>query len=296
MEPHEALHTEARRYLQRRHFKWTTAYTELSRSSRTAVNRVHTDEEYAIFPRYLVAEAILDEVQNFVPTDFSDLDGARARLVECAMAVEIDWKREVATRVSEDERDEFVHFVKSVGEVSLRDVAPLPYVRTLRREEISCRFKTLVDKWGVGAGGSNTAAWYPDMSLRIPAGIEVYNYAGLSDVFVDMDVFCGAVEVLMNGTHFFELPETDERTGHEREAFDPPWGHGGTFFTDEDSTWVLYENLDATVVIAGPKLVATLHERWPDWSSHAVRFGKPAKNAANPIELPARIEPHHDEG
>lgn len=68
MDPRDALHTMARRHCAERFAHWAEAYRELEASGRASKSlgalREYTNEEYATFPRYLVWQAILDEVER----------------------------------------------------------------------------------------------------------------------------------------------------------------------------------------------------------------------------------------
>ena len=69
MDFRDALHTVARRHCIERHAFWAEAYCHLQANARATMsvdelNWSYTDEAYATFPRYLVWEAILAEVER----------------------------------------------------------------------------------------------------------------------------------------------------------------------------------------------------------------------------------------
>jgi hypothetical protein len=85
MTAQEALHTAARRYSQERAVLWQQRYSQLSQAGRDQFegkgSRRYSEEALAIFPRYNVLDAILTEVERFVPNDFRTLEEAREILI-----------------------------------------------------------------------------------------------------------------------------------------------------------------------------------------------------------------------
>src|SRR5450631_1296856 len=85
MDFRDALHTAARRHCIERHAFWAEAYCRLQASARATMtvdelNWSYTDEAYATFPRYLVWEAILAEVERLETRSAPTIDALREEL------------------------------------------------------------------------------------------------------------------------------------------------------------------------------------------------------------------------
>src|SRR3712207_5767772 len=82
----EALHTAARRYSQDRARMWRESYGEWNRAIMATGRRWEEElsrrqqKALSLYHRYQVVDAILVEVESFVPNDLGDLEEARSLL------------------------------------------------------------------------------------------------------------------------------------------------------------------------------------------------------------------------
>lgn len=124
MDLRDALHTVVRRHCAERRDFWTAAYRELLVSGRArvtidAVNWRHTFEAYSTFPRYLVWEAILAEVERLETRSAPSIEALREELAAAGWRAQTVQTSDpalppVAYAAMGDEREAFARFVQSV--------------------------------------------------------------------------------------------------------------------------------------------------------------------------------------
>src|SRR5579862_5569955 len=124
MDLRDALHTTVRRHCIERHHFWEAAYNDLIESGRArvtidAMNWRHTFEAYSTFPRYLVWEAILAEVDRLKAQSASSLEALREELAAAGWRAQTVQTSDpalppVAYAAMGDEREAFGRFVQSI--------------------------------------------------------------------------------------------------------------------------------------------------------------------------------------
>ena len=97
--PTDALHTAARRYCMDRSSMWKSHYDD-EEAGREAEGMYppreddYLPEDYEVFPRYNVLDAILVEVQRITPDDVSTTDQMRDLLVSAGRTAESPFTQE----------------------------------------------------------------------------------------------------------------------------------------------------------------------------------------------------------
>jgi hypothetical protein len=167
MDRREALHTAARRHCIERHAHWVEAYRGLQASGRAtkAVNELrweHSREASATFPRYLVWETILNEVERLEPRSVANADALRDELASTGWRAEtvLTTNPELpsaAHRAMAEERQEFRDFIGTFAETQLDAVEPLPLRRVFGVEELSRVWAHLAKWWDARPG----YCWWP---------------------------------------------------------------------------------------------------------------------------------------
>ena len=153
-----ALHTAARHYSIERSRRWQVEYSNLN-----AMGLAHVDESdgswtytaaaYDIFPRYNVLNAITDEVEHFLPSDFASLENARELLAVAGQTATSPFTKavtEIEANAIADERRLFTAFVESVSTQELHSVTPLSFRLILTKQatlDVKRKFDARWGKW-----------------------------------------------------------------------------------------------------------------------------------------------------
>ena len=158
MDFRDALLTIARRHCIERHACWAETYCQLQANGRARIivdelNSSYTKEAYTTFPRYLVWQAILDEVLERLETRSTfAIEALREGLADAG------WRAQTvlttnpglppaALAAMAEEREEFARFVRSVPESQLEAVEPLQLRRVFGEEELRRLWEGLDSRW-----------------------------------------------------------------------------------------------------------------------------------------------------
>jgi hypothetical protein len=135
MDSKDALHALALSHCKERYEYWSGVYRELLVSGRARVtidemNWRYTFEAYATFPRYLVLEAILAEIERCEARQASTVDSLREQLVAAGWRAQTTQTSDpglpaAAFAAMGEEREAFARFVHSIAASQLEAAEPL---------------------------------------------------------------------------------------------------------------------------------------------------------------------------
>jgi hypothetical protein len=272
----EALHTAARRYCVDRAAEWDRRYSDLRREEERERRRTgvpdpvmhsYSREALATFPRYHVLHAIQAEVEAFTPADLGSLDEARELLAEAgATANNIFTKEpigEIELRAIGEERELFRLYVRSLAGEALAQVEPLPFRRTLSREEGAALWHELDKRWGV------KGYWYPLDRARDASAPGVHRCLQRRPVLRGRAPTAPARRAL-EPRRRTRLGATGARTNKEVELaiLEPVYTGAEGFWTDGSFDWLIYASHEGSVTVAGPRLLPPLEAAWPAWNQN----------------------------
>lgn len=147
MNPITLLHNAARSYCINHALEWRERNAQLLK-----------DDECrkSIFPRYLILETILAEVEGFAPDNFESEQQIRALLQaagDTAVSIFTHFKDQVSIASAEDERLKFKSFIKATSLEECAALPQLPYRRVLSDIEHKNLYETFVAHCGQWYGG-----------------------------------------------------------------------------------------------------------------------------------------------
>lgn len=259
-----ALHTAARRYLMMVHSRWTERYAEIGGGRSGA----YTRQELDTFPRYNVANAMLEEVERLQPDEAWTLAEARERVVEagaCAQTVFTDPAGGVIqARAMAEERSAFESYVRTLTEADLAHIEPLPYRRVLRASEVERGWRDLHDAWGV------KGYWYPlDESPRP-------DVIAFQAPYFDRDVGGTALRRILDSRgvgRVYELREYGANYELALALLDPEYnGAEGFWYAAPGGPgareWLVYASHESSLTIGGSWLIEEVKALWPSWDRY----------------------------
>lgn len=266
----EALHTAARRYCQERADQWRKRYSELSRDGRNQVEDneswTYSEEALATFPRYNVVDAILMEVERFVPHDFTTVQEAREVLILAGKTAESVFTKppQEATAISSmnEERALFAAYLAQLNEDHLLTIQRLPFRRVLGEKECQHIWQQVDKRWQTGKG-----YWYPLIAGEAPSDVLAFQ-----ERYFDQEVGAGTLRSILvhrGITRLWQLREHGAAYEIDLELFEPYytgaegyWTSGGLPPGDE---WLIYASHESSITIAGLWLLEAVKSAWSGW-------------------------------
>ncbi|MDF9839846.1 MULTISPECIES: hypothetical protein [unclassified Paenibacillus] len=259
----EQLHTLARRYCMVMAGFWGRKYTRLMNSGRDRMeDGGYTVEAEELFPRYLVLDAILAELERSDGTEFATEEEAHKKILAAVWNAQSRFtenKEGIFRQTAGAERQLMTDYLKKRAAEGISRVQPLPYRRTLSKVERTLLWEDLREKWGI------SDFWYPLTDAK-PKDTEAF----MEDYFEE-EVGFEALRAILH-THgierVFELREFDHSPEYQLdiEGFNPVYtinGEGYWFAADMD--WVIYASHENSITIAGEWLLNEIKEIWPGW-------------------------------
>ncbi len=263
-----ALHTMARRHCIERHAYRAAAYEQLeaSGSARKPGSRAHweyTDQAYATFPRYLVWEAILKQIERLEPRLVRGVDQLREELVSAGSRAQTTSTANphlppAASAAMSEEREEFARFIRSVGRSQLAVVESLPMRRVFGEEELKGLWQSLHTAWDI----SGEHYWWPLRKGTAPREVLMFH----TDWF-DSGKHMALREILARQgvERVWEVREFRE-WGCEQslDAFEPAYSGEEGYWTSSTMDWLVYASHESSITLAGEWLVGDFRQRFPD--------------------------------
>jgi hypothetical protein len=166
--PH--LHTAARSFCITQHAYWIAKYDQVKPGAENylTIGWTYSQEQYSIFPRYRLAEAILINLERFEPdADTSLVDALHvaqeasesAFSALCAELASLD-NRAIALNALREQLDGYSSFLLEAARQQSLEVDPLPYGRVLSRAGSD-------ELWQVRGAGYR---WFPLSDEPAPKG------------------------------------------------------------------------------------------------------------------------------
>lgn len=255
----DKLHVAARRYCVDRHHYWTDRYAEIVKAGRDRDGSHYTDDALRIFPRYNVLSAILEDIERFVPQDFSTLEEATQLISMVGHTAESIFTKAPNGPIEEEtmneERNAFVHFIQTLSEEALSKVDPLPYRRVLKTSESRQVWMRLKTAWGIQNG-----YWYP------LADCSVDSVNAFQDKYLREEVGPDRLRTLLAErgiTKVWELREYGVEYEMELAAFDPYYNGVEGYWCSDDMDWIIYASHESSITIGG-WLLGEVKQVWPN--------------------------------
>jgi len=252
MTPIDALITAARRYCMENFSYWADRYSN-DRSGSEFPKYSYSDRDYDLFPRYNVLSAILAQVEILVGKTYPELQTCREELAQIGLTAQSLFtkgeKNAIANTAIKNERNKFVHFVRTItlGELGLEE--PLPHRRRLSPEEKNVVRQQLLERWNYdGSYWDPLVDKCPTTSLFL-AKEHITN--------ADYD----AIIHFIAGYAAFPLLEITE-DGADAEIdhteFHPDCYE--TIYCDHTYNWVIYGSHESTITFAGEQLLPFINK------------------------------------
>jgi hypothetical protein len=289
MTPIEALHTAARRYCIERSALWHERYNQSGVDA-------NSDEARHLVPRYQILEAILTTVEATVPADFGSLEEVQETLMLAGHTAQ-NWatrspilREGVAREAIDEERALFgkhlLEFATLAATPGWSDhVKPIPYRRTLGREESSALWARFKQTWNFRSDYWNLL----DDTADPPFPYAAFR-AGDFEHFVGVDALRALLEakniIRVWQLYPFEPTDPEVETEIDLTLMDPLYDHPEAFWTSEAMDWLICDTLDFELIFAGEWLVEAIKAHWPDWAIYAL--GRDARRYQTPH--PSRSE------
>lgn len=270
-----ALHTAARRYCSERGRRWKSRYSE-ERGRREAEGRYppgaysYLPEDYAVFPRYNVLDAILWDVERLEPGDAHTAEELRDLLVLAGRTAESMFTRppneDAATRTMDEERDLFCTYVEGLSESELQRVEPLPYRRVLGVAESKRLWSALAERWGTQGD-----YWHPLISEELPPDVMAFQAE-----WFHKDVPDKSLRGILAGRgvdRFWELREGGSEDGEpeyemELSLLAAVYDGREGYWTSGGMDWLIYASHESSITVAGEWLLDAVKAGWPEWREH----------------------------
>ena len=254
-----ALHTAARHYCVERHARWARRYAE------RAIGVQHPEAQ-DIYPRYTVLNAILVDIESIVPGDFDTTETLRSILVIAGQTAHDLFTRPphsaIAARAMTEERELFCTYVRDLSSAALQDVVPLPYRRSLGREEHIRLWARLHERWGPREGDY----WHPLLTADLPPHLLAVQQAWFQHAIPS--ALLQQILRRHGVGHVWELREFGPEYELDLDTLDPTYNGAEGYWTSDDMAWLLYASHESSITVAGEWLIAAVKEAWPNWEQH----------------------------
>ncbi|CAM4475363.1 hypothetical protein [Paenibacillus typhae] len=259
----EQLHTLARRYCMIMSRYWGRKYSRLMNAGRDRTeDGGYTVEAEELFPRYLVLDAILAEIEKSDGTEFAAEEEAHNKILAAvwnAHSLFTENKEGIFQQTAAAERQALADYLDKKAAAGIVHVSPLPYRRTLSGVERTLLWEDLRGRWGI------SDFWYPLTDAK-PADTEAF----MEDYFEE-EVGFEALKAILSAhgiDRVFELREFDHSPEYQldTEGFNPVYtinGEGYWFSAEMD--WVIYASHENSITIAGEWLLTEIKQIWPGW-------------------------------
>lgn len=259
----ENLHTAARRYCIDRGHYWQKKYHDYLNTDGRPAGGTYSDEALDLFPRYNCLNAILVEIEKFIPEDFSSLLETKEILIQAGNTSESLFTGSqncIAKQAMQQEREKFIEYIINMNQEQLESVEPLFYRRVLTESESRRLWAMLQEKWDIRP----KKYWYPLIDSSMD-GLIAFREDAFDREFGIQNV---RKILLQNGNkRVWTLMEFGPEYELGISEFDPLYYHTGTesYSFSQLADWVIYASHEGTVTIGGKVLIDEIKTKWPDW-------------------------------
>ena len=220
----------------------------------------YTDEALDIFPLYFLLEKFLNEIERYVPEDFSTFEEAKGifRLIL------VDVRRE-SLKASEnkveglaicEEMAAISRFIDDATERELLLVEPSFYRRVLSEQQSAFIWQNLSSRWGI-----SDQYWYP-LSMDEPNNTEAFQ-----DSYFEKEVDVAKIRELLGSRgvkNIYEMREHGPNYHLELTVFEPYYNGAEGYWFDDTYNWVFYASHESSVTVSG-WILQEIQAMWPNW-------------------------------
>jgi hypothetical protein len=221
----------------------------------------YSDEALSTFPRYVLLNAILIEVERFRQDEFETLDEAKQFYCEVAKETRKNSIQpadsSIALDAALDERVKLSQFILATSDVSLNSVEPLFYRRVLSDSEGDLIRVKLKEYWNVDRG-----YWFPLTT------VEPKNVKAFQDFYFENEVGVEKVQNLLKSAgrnNVFEIREFGANYEFELSVFEPHYNGAEGFWCDDQFDWIIYTSHESSITVGG-WLLGEIQANWPNWN------------------------------
>jgi len=260
----EKLHFASRRYCIERSMYWHMQYQVIidDKKDRDSYGYAYTNEALNTFPRYQILEAILLELEKFIPSDFECYKEAKELI---CLAGEIGNTHftmppynEVKKNAIDEERRLFCEYINNLNDSHLVLVQQLFFRRILKNDERKRLWHEIKDSWNI-----NGTYWYP------LAEIKNENIIAFEDEYFEQEFGFETLRNILRRKGIERIWEIREGSfGYELdiEDFEPCYDISGEgYFFSEEKDWIIYASHESSVTIGGVWLLQEIKSLWSNW-------------------------------
>ena len=251
--------TAVRRYCIKNSSHWKEKYYEVASSGKDRAGFGYTDEALYMFPRYVLLDAILIEVEKFRPDEFRSLDEAKRFMTLLADETQdssyAPQKDEIEKRAIKEERIALGKFIEQISEVDLSSVEPLFYRRVLSKEKSQSIREQLNLRWKV------KGYWYP-LAIEKPNNVE-----GFQDSYFEKEVGTERLQEILHNhgiEKIYEIREYGANYEMELSVFEQYYSGAEGFWCDEKFDWIIYASHESSITFGG-WLLFEIKDIWSNW-------------------------------
>jgi len=256
----ESLQTAIRRYCIDNHSKWTNEYSKLVSEGTNRIGYGYSDEALNIFPRYILLNSILEEVERYRSDEFATLEDAKRffklLVSQTPSGEKGSTQSEIEIAAIEQERRNLSSFVEGLNAADLRSVEPLFYRRVMSDEEVDLIRGKLNQHWNVCRG-----YWFP-LTIDRPENVEAFQ-----DSYFEKEISEGKLRRLLDARGVVKIYEIREHGANyelELSTFEPYYNGAEGFWCDDNYDWVIYASHESSITVGG-WLLSEVKQNWPNW-------------------------------
>lgn len=276
----EKLITSARHYCENNFVFWADKYEKEGSGNYNP----YSDNDYNIFPRYNVLEAIQQGVETLVGQEFPTFENCREQLADIGLkshtiftigsnkelhllgesgkyALTTGRQNPIAKNAMKEERQKFIEFVNSRTIENISQVEPLPYRHRLTDQEMITVRNKLLEIWNY-----NGDYWDP-LEDKSPSETVFLMKKNITEDDTKKIVDFITVNTMKR---LFEI--TEDRIDYEIELDTFDIDLYETIVTDKTFEWVIYGSLEGTITFGGTfitdfvkKLFSDRQEKLNNW-------------------------------
>ncbi len=220
----------------------------------------YTDEALYIFPRYMLLNAILVEVERYRPGDFLTLNEAKRFF--CLIAAETQsestqpHENKIECKAIDEERYALCKFIEQLNEQDLSSVEPLFYSRVLSEKESNSIWEKLSSRWEIPKW-----YWYP-LAIDKPDNVEAFQ-----DSYFEKEVGAEKLQEILSSRGIekvWEIREYGANYKLELSIFEPNYSGAEGFWCDENFDWIIYASHESSITVGG-WLLPEIQAVWSNW-------------------------------
>ncbi|HEX8564624.1 MAG TPA: hypothetical protein VF648_03075 [Pyrinomonadaceae bacterium] len=254
------LHTAIRRYCIDHYSYWMEKYSELAATGKNRSGNGYTDEALSMFPRYMLLNSILVEIERYRPEEFDTVDEAKRFfhivVAETQSESTQPHERSIERKAIDEERDAICKFIGGLTNEDLARVEPLFYRRVLSDEESNFIWERLRSRWEI-----TEHYWYP-LTLHKRDDIEAFQ-----DTYFEKEFGSKKLQKILRNRgveKVFEIREYGASYELELSVFEPYYNGAEGYWCDSKNDWIIYASHESSITIGG-WLLSEVQALWSNW-------------------------------